>query len=196
MHRVAHTVFFVGKPGCGKGTQAKRLAEVTGWPMFSSGGLLRALEEEDTPIGRRLKKQLAEGTLSPHWLAMYLYLKSLFSIDTKQSAIFDGFNRKVPEAELIVDSLSWLERSFSIILIKISDEEAHRRIEGRSQGGARSDDHVVAERLAAFYEHTEPAIEIFRDAGVLLEIDGEQSPEAVFAAVKRALALELAPQSA
>lgn len=188
MHEI-RTIFFVGKPGCGKGTQAKLLAEKTGWPMFSSGKLLRKLEEEPTPIGRRLKAQLAAGTLSPHWLAMYLYLQSLFSIPADQSAIFDGFNRKVPEAELIIDSLSWLERSFSIVNIAISDEEVHRRIEGRKQGEARSDDEAVAARLEAYYEHTEPAIEIFRDADALIDIDGERAPEVIAADILAALKL-------
>src|SRR3989344_1712249 len=101
----ARTIFFLGKPGCGKGTQAKMLAEHAGWPMFASGKLLRELAREDAPVGKKLAEQLASGTLSPHWLAMHLYLKSLFSIPHGTSAIFDGFNRKIPEAELIIESL-------------------------------------------------------------------------------------------
>lgn len=186
----ARTVFFLGKPGCGKGTQARMLAEATGWPMFSSGKLFRELEKEDTPVGRKLKRELADGALSPHWFAMYLYLKSLFSVPDHSDAIFDGFNRKLPEAELVIDSLRWLERSFSIIHIRISDEEVHRRIDGRSKAESRSDDAAVAERLKEYYEYTEPAIELFRNAGVLIELDGERSPEAINADIRTALGLE------
>jgi len=187
------TIFFLGKPGCGKGTQAKMLAKATGWPMFSSGKLFRLLEQEDTPVGRKLKKELADGLLSPHWFAMYLYLKSLFSIPDRTSAIFDGFNRKIREAELIIESLQWLNRSFSIVHIAISDEEVHRRIDGRRKDEERSDDHVVVERLEEYYEHTAPAIELFRNAGVLIEIDGERTPEVIAKDIRTAL--QVAPRT-
>ena len=181
------TIFFLGKPGCGKGTQAKMLAEATGWPMFASGKLFRELEQEDTPVGHKLKQENEAGFLSPHWFAMYLYLKCLFSIPEGTNAIFDGFNRKIPEAELIIESLRWLERSFSIIHISISDEEAHRRIEGRKHVEGRMDDHAVEERLKEYREYTKPAIELFRNAGVLIEIDGEREREAIAEDVRAAL---------
>src|SRR3989344_1580794 len=183
------TIFFVGKPGCGKGTQAKMLAETTGWPGFSSGKLFRALEAEDTPVGQNLKRENEAGLLSPHWFAMYLYLQSLFSIPEGQSAIFDGFNRKVPEAELIISSLTWLGRPFSIIYVAISDEEVHQRIEGRQHVEGRADDHAVEERMKEYYAHTAAAIALFRDAGVLVEIDGSPEPETIAADIRRALDL-------
>ena len=185
----ARTIFFLGKPGCGKGTQANLLAEATLWPIFSSGKLFRELEREATPVARKLKQENEAGLLSPHWFAMYLYLKSLFSIPDGASAIFDGFNRKIPEAELIISSLQWLDRSFSIIHIVISDEEVHTRIEGRRHVEGRVDDHAVEERLKEYREHTEPAIELFRNAGVLIEIDGNRGREAIAADIKTALGI-------
>ena len=176
--RENRTIFFVGKPGCGKGTQAKLLAEHTGWPVFASGKLFREIAAEDTPVGKKVKVENDAGILQPHWFAMYLYLKSLFSIPDDRGAIFDGFNRKVPEAELIISSLTWLDRPFSIVYINISDEEAHRRLESRKHISGRADDHVVEERLKEYKLHTEPAIQTFRDAGVLVEINGAQSQEA------------------
>lgn len=183
------TIFFVGKPGCGKGTQAKMLAEATGWPVFASGRLFRELGAEDTQAGHKLKRDQDAGMLQPHWFAMYLYLKSLFSVKEGQSVIFDGFNRKVPEAELIVESLAWLERPFVVINIVISDEEAHRRIEKRKETSGRSDEHAVAERLKEYYAYTVKAIALFRDAGALTDIDGERPIEAIAADIRAALKL-------
>ena len=183
------TVFFVGKPGCGKGTQAALLGEETDWPVFASGHLFREITKEDTPVGRLVKRENDTGMLQPHWFAMYLYLKSLFSLKEGQSVIFDGFNRKVPEAELIIDSLTWLGRPFKVINIVISDEEAHKRIDKRRETSGRTDDHVAAERLTEFYEHTVKAIALFRDAGALLDIDGERPVEAIAADSKVALKL-------
>ncbi|HEY4522751.1 MAG TPA: nucleoside monophosphate kinase [Candidatus Paceibacterota bacterium] len=183
------TIFFVGKPGCGKGTQAKLLGEETGWPIFISGALFRALEAEDTPVGRRLKKENEAGFLSPHWFAMYLYLKSLFAIPEGASAIFDGFNRKIEEAELNISSLAWLGRPFTVINVIISDEEVGRRLEGRRKVSGRADDHAVEERLKEYYEFTVKAIALFRDVGALIDIDGERSVEAIAVDIKKALEL-------
>ncbi|HVW82941.1 MAG TPA: nucleoside monophosphate kinase [Candidatus Paceibacterota bacterium] len=186
------TIFFVGKPGCGKGTQAKLLAEKTGWPMFSSGNLFRELEKENTPVGHKLREENQKGFLSPHWFAMYLYLKTLFSVPGTSSVIFDGFNRKVPEAELIVDSLKWLGRPFQIINIKVSDETMQARLAKRHETSGRADDapEIFPERLAEYKKFTEPAIELFRREGVLIEIDGEKTPEEIAQSIRRALNLK------
>jgi adenylate kinase len=181
------TIFFVGKPGCGKGTQAKLLSELTGWPVFGSGKLFRELAAEDTAVGHKLKRENDAGNLQPHWFAMYLYLKSLFSVKEGVNVIFDGFNRKLPEAELIISSLKWLERPFSVVHIEVSDDEVRRRLAERGKTSGRADDQAVDERMKEFHEHTEPAIRLFREAGVLLDVDGEQEPAAILAVVKEKL---------
>lgn len=173
------TIFFIGKPGCGKGTQAKLLSEKTGWQVISAGSQFRALAAEDTPVGRKIKSEINVGDLAPHWFAMYLYLKALFSIGTEANIIFDGFNRKVPEAELAISSLKWLERSFVVINIAVSDTEVVRRLAGRKVVEGRADDNVVEERLKEYREYTEPAIELFRQEGALIEVNGEQAPEEI-----------------
>ena len=185
------TVFFIGKPGSGKGTQAKLLAERTGWHVLASGAQFRAIAEEDTLVGRKVKKELAEGILMPPWFAMYLYQKALFSIPENASVIFDGFNRKVAEAELNIASLEWIGRPFQVVNIDVSDQEVRHRLEGRAQTSGRSDDRqdVVEERLDEYQEHTMKALEIFRAKGVLIDINGEQAPDVVAADVAKALGL-------
>ncbi|MFM2331124.1 MAG: adenylate kinase, partial [Candidatus Parcubacteria bacterium] len=94
-------------------------------------------------------------------------------------AIFDGFNRKVPEAELIVDSLRWLGRPFTVLNIQVSDESVLKRLALRKGVEGRADDSAVAKRLEEYKKHTEPVLDIFRKAGVLVEIDGEPTPEEI-----------------
>lgn len=185
------TVFFIGKPGSGKGTQAKILAQRTGWTILASGAQFRAIAEEDTVVGRRMKKELAEGLLAPHWFAMYLYQRALFSVPETESIIFDGFNRKVPEAELNIATLEWIGRSFQVVNIDVSDDEVRNRLEGRAKTSGRSDDHqdVVEERLEEYQEHTVKALELFRKKGVLIDIDGSASPEEVTESVQKALGI-------
>ena len=184
-----HTVFFIGKPGCGKGTQAKFLAEKTGWEVISAGKQFRSISAEDTPVGRKVKSEIDIGVLAPHWFAMYLYLKALFGVGDTTSIIFDGFNRKVAEAELVIDSLKWLGRPFIVIEIKVSDEEVRRRLAGRKEIEGRADDSAVDERIREYREYTEPVIDVFRRAGTLVEINGEQSPEAIAANIQEVLGI-------
>jgi adenylate kinase len=183
------TVFFVGKPGCGKGTQAKLLSQETGWPNISAGKQFRGIATEDTVLGHKVKTEIESGALMPHWFAMYLYQKALFSVAEDSGVIFDGFNRKVPEAELIIASLSWLSRPFKVVNLVVSDEVVRRRLVVRKETDGRADDAVVEERLREYREHTEASIELFRKHGNLVEINGEQEPEQIARDIKIHLGL-------
>lgn len=186
------TVFFIGKPGSGKGTQAKRLAEKTGWTILASGAQFREIAKEDTVVGRKINAELDQGLLAPHWFAMYLYQRALFSVPEDTNIIFDGFNRKVAEAELNIATLQWVGRPFTVLNIEVSDDEVRRRLEGRAQTDGRGDDHqnAVEERLDEYQTHTMKAIEIFKNLGVLIDINGTQTPDEVFEDVVRALHLD------
>jgi adenylate kinase len=183
------TIFFIGKPGCGKGTQAKLLSEKTGWRVISSGEQFRAIAGEDTPVGHKVKSEIDAGALAPHWFAMYLYLKALFSVSAEEGVIFDGFNRKIPEANLAIDALRWLGRPFTVLEVHVSDEEVRRRITLRKEVEGRADDSAVDERLREYAEYTEPAIDIFRKEGELIEVNGEQTREAIAEDICKALGL-------
>lgn len=182
------TVFFLGKPGSGKGTQAKLLAAHTGWKVFGSGDQFRAIAQEDSPAGNKTRAEMDQGLLSPPWFVEYLYLKTLFSIPENESVIFDGFNRKIEEANLIFESSAFLSRPFTVFHIAVSDEEVHRRLDGR-KGEGRADDHFVQVRLDEYARYTKAALARFKERGVCIDIDGQRSPEAIAEDVRRALTL-------
>ncbi|MFA6278588.1 MAG: nucleoside monophosphate kinase [Candidatus Paceibacterota bacterium] len=186
------TIFFIGKPGCGKDDQSKFLSEKTGWRILSSGDGFRAIAAEDTPVGRKMKAEIDAGLLAPHWFAVYLFLKNLFSLAEDESIIFDGFSRKLPEAELAVEALSWLNRSFSVLYLKVSDEEIKKRISLRKEIQGRVDDtgSIVDERLKEYYANTEPVVEMFREKGMLIEIDGERAREPIAEDILKVLNLQ------
>lgn len=184
------TIFFLGKPGCGKGTQAKLLSERTGWTAMSSGSQFRAIATEDTQLGRKVKDEITAGLLMPDWFAMYLYLKALFALGEQESVIFDGFGRKEPEAKLDIDSHVWLGRPMTVINLSISDETMRARIQNRSKTEVRADDAAVEKRMAEYRTYTDPALQIFRDEGLLIDIDGEQTPEKIAEDVRKALNIQ------
>lgn len=185
----SHTIFFIGKPGCGKGDQTKMLSAKTGWKILSSGDGFRAIATEDTPVGRKMKSEMNAGLLAPHWFAAYLFLKNLFSLSEDESVIFDGFSRKLPEAELAVESLGWINRPFVALHLKVSDEEIKHRIELRKEKEGRADDNAVDERLKEYRTYTEPVIEMFREKGMLIEIDGERAREPIADDIYKALGI-------
>lgn len=182
-----NTIFFMGKPGCGKDTQAELLSKATGWPVISAGDQFRALAAADTLLGQKVKAKMETGGLVPDWLAMHLYLKSLFELPEDASIIFDGFSRELSQAKLISKSLRWLERQYTGVLITVSDSSVRTRLSKRRETSGRADDSAVEARLAEFYAHTEPAIQLFRNEGNLIEVDGEPSPEEIAAEVRKAL---------
>ena len=183
------TIFLVGKPGSGKGDQGKLLAKTTGWNIITPGEQFRTMATEDTPVGRKVRKEMNAGLLLPYWLAEYLFLKNIFSLKSDESIILDGFGRKAPEAEFMIESLAWLERPFSVVHLKVSDEEIKHRLSLRKEIEARADDNAVDERLKEYREYTDPAIEVFRKAGVLIEIDGERAREPIAEDIRTALGL-------
>lgn len=183
------TIFFLGKPGSGKGTQAKRLAAKTGWPMYGSGDQFRAIAKEDTPAGRKTRLEIDQGLLSPPWFVEYLYLKTLFAIPSETTAIFDGFNRKVEEANLIFAASELLKRSFVVLNIDVSNEEVHRRLDTRKNESGRADDHFVQVRLEEYERYTKKALEVFRNGGACIDINGERTPDEVAEDISKAIGL-------
>lgn len=183
------TIFFVGKPGSGKGDQAKLLAKATGWKVITPGEQFRAMAAEDTPVGVKVEEEMSAGLLLPYWLAEYLFLKNIFSLKGDESIILDGFGRKVPEAEFIIESLAWLGRPFTVVHLKVSDEEIKHRIALRKEIEARADDNAVDERLKEYRLHTDLAIEKFRESGNLIEIDGERAREPIAEDIRKVLGL-------
>lgn len=186
-----HTIFFIGKPGSGKDTQAALLSHKTGWPVVAASSEIRKLAEAGTPIGKKIKETIESGSLTPAWMPGYLFIKTLFSTESEGSIIFTGFNRRVIEAELVIDSLTWLERPFTVFHLHTSDDEVRKRLALRKEKEGRADDHdhIVDKRFEEYYKNTEPTIALFKNAGVLIEIDGEEAPEKIAQDVRQALHL-------
>ena len=180
-------VFFIGKPGCGKGTQAELLSELTGWPVSVTSGGLREIVATGGTAGHKLQETMDAGLLTPYWVASYVYLKTLFTIPEDGTVIFDGTIRTVPETEIVIESLKWLERPFHIFYLHVPDEEVHKRINLRKEKEGRTDDHVVGKRLEVYYAETEGAINLLRETGMLTDIDGHRPIEVIAEDVRRIL---------
>jgi adenylate kinase len=96
-------IILVGAPGSGKGTQAKRIAEILGVPHLSTGDLLRQNVSCGTELGRQAKQTMERGDLVPDELVYGMVAERLKLADCLSGCIFDGFPRTVAQA-------GWLDR--------------------------------------------------------------------------------------
>jgi len=205
---MANIVVLLGAPGAGKGTQAIRLGKARSLPHVSTGDLLRDNMKRGTPLGLQAKGYMEQGALVPDALVLDMLAARVAAPDCAAGYVLDGFPRTEVQARALEDRLRG--QQVTVVNLEVSDESIVRRAAGRlscKQCGAvfhrdsappkkagtcdtcggelftRSDDSapVVRERLRVYREKTAPLVAFYRERGVLETIDGEQSPDAVFA---------------
>ena len=98
--RVNITVF-LGAPGSGKGTQAKRLAQSHGFIHFSTGDMLRSAIQAGSDVGKKAKVYIDKGELVPDSVMIELIESSLGKLAPTSKVLLDGFPRTVPQAEAL-----------------------------------------------------------------------------------------------
>lgn len=178
----------LGPQGSGKGTQAKRLAARHGIAHVATGDILRAAVAARTELGQRVAPILERGDLVPDDLMVDLIRERLRNED---GFVLDGFPRTLPQAEALDAMLAEIGKPLdAVLLLAVSDDVARERMRGRALAEGRSDDtpQVIENRLRLYHELTEPVVERYRAAGLLLEVDGERTVEEVEEAIERVLA--------
>lgn len=183
------TISFLGRSGCGKGTQAELLLKDLGDGLYiSSGELLRHLAEQKTEVGIKVKEILNSGMLAPEQVVTPLWLNEIaYKLDNGRPLVIDGFPRKINEAHQLDDILRFIERldDFKIILVDVSPEEALHRLKLR----ARPDDldEAIKKRLSFYDEEVVQVVDHYRQLGKIIEINGEQTVENVYKDIRSAL---------
>ena len=178
---IAHTYVFMGKPGSGKGTQARLLADNLGMALFNTSTELRTVADRNPHIDEKIETMMAAGTLVPYWLASFLWQRKLVSLSPDERLVIEGAVRVAEEARLFHDAMQWLERPYTVIELQVSDDSLRTRIQKRAGIEGRSDDAAVVleERLREYREQTLPSINFFDRSGALLRIDGEPSIDVI-----------------
>lgn len=120
----------LGPPGCGKGTQAKRLVERFGLTHLSTGDILRDAVSKGTEIGLRAKAIMASGKLVDDDTVNGIVFARLR--DEKTDVLFDGYPRTLQQAEALGTflSLQGLELGF-VLDVEVPQEALEARVVGR-----------------------------------------------------------------
>ncbi|HOZ03175.1 MAG TPA: nucleoside monophosphate kinase [Candidatus Woesebacteria bacterium] len=175
-------LILIGIQGAGKSTQGNMLAEKFQVPYLSSGHIFREMAKEKTKLGRWLKETLNAGALVPDTTTLEVVLTYLEKPEYANGYILDGFPRTVTQAQAFNGEVD------KVIYLKVSDKEALWRISGRND--VREDEtlQAIRNRIALFHELTEPVVQYYRSQSKLIEIDGEQTVDDVFAEIVEELA--------
>jgi len=205
---LGRAVIFLGPPGAGKGTQAKQIAQEYGVPHISTGDMFREHVSRGTPLGLRAKAIMERGELVPDDLVLSMVEERISRLDCADGFILDGFPRTLPQAQRLDEILGRCKVQPLVVHFVVDQNQLIRRLTGRRTCGIcgeiynvydhppkmagrcdrdggelvqRPDDReeVIAERLAAYERQTRPLVDYYRGRGVLQDVDGMASPEAV-----------------
>jgi adenylate kinase len=200
-------VIFIGPPGCGKGTQAGLLVEKLGFASFSAGDELRKEIASGSDLGQEISKICDAGGLVPDDVVNTM-AKKFIDTASGDRLLFDGFPRKVPQAEFLRDAIPghWPVCACSF---RIDDELVIERIlcrfscakcgyiynsktrmptvEGKcdfcgsTDFTRRNDDNEesMRQRLNNYKTVTNPMLALFSELGILHEVDASCEVPAV-----------------
>jgi adenylate kinase len=179
-------LLLIGAPGGGKGTQGDALASLYGIQHISSGDVLRAEARADTPVGREVAAFQRRGDLVPDRIVFDLLIPVVAAAAARGGYVLDGFPRTVPQAIEAFEVAQQLEFTLdAAVYLTVPESVLLQRLLAR----ARADDtaEVIRHRLEVFAETTSPLIAYYRDRGVLVEVNGDQPPEAITAEIQARL---------
>ena len=193
-------IIILGPQASGKGTQARLLSGNLGFFYFESGDFWREKAKSDPRIDEIINKK---GELLPDEETFSLvrdFLKK--KAPPSDNLLLDGYPRSLKQYELLKNWLSQEGKKIDLaILLKISDEEAVRRLsarvvcekcgtvynlitnpppDGKCKCGGnlvqRPDDQpeAIKRRLEAYHRVTAPLTNVLKKEGILVEVDGER----------------------
>lgn len=203
-------IIMLGAPGAGKGTQAKKIAEKYQIPHISTGDIFRANIKGGTELGMKAKSYMDQGGLVPDDITIGMLLNRIKEADCADGYVLDGFPRTIPQAESLSKALNEMGESMDYAIdVDVPDENIINRMAGRraclacgatyhivynppKQEGIcdvcgeklvlRDDDkpETVQKRLGVYHEQTQPLIEYYGKAGILVTVDGTKDLNEVF----------------
>lgn len=183
------TFIFIGRSGCGKGTQAILLREHLKKqnPKADIFYLETGARFRQFISGKNYSSQLSSeayiaGDRQPDFLAIFIWSQVLIeNLKGGEHLIIDGTPRSLDEAKILDTALSFYGRKNPIVIyLNISIEAAIERLRARKRADDKDDD-KNDKRLNWFETDVYPAIHFLKNNPHyrFLEIDGENSPEEI-----------------
>lgn len=183
-------LLIVGPPGAGKGTQSARLLETFSIPAIATGDIFRKNIKEETPLGVEVKAIVDAGDYVPDSLTNALVTSRLEEEDALEGFLLDGYPRTLEQVSYLDDLLAAKGQSLDAVIQLVADqEEVVARLRKRAIEQGRTDDteDAIRHRQQVYGRETTPLIAVYRDRGLLIEVDGLGEIDDVSSRISEAL---------
>ncbi len=182
-----------GPQGSGKGTQSRLLCQAHDYVHISIGDIFRWHMAHHTKLAARIQRIMTSGHLVPDEIVEKVVRERLEIHDWNYGFVLDGFPRTRPQAEYLFENWD-VSR---VIYLDVPDEIVFDRVMQRAKQGLgsgftkRADDNpdTLKVRLDEYYRKTKPLLELYRQKGLLLTVDGTRPISQVYTEVSRSLGL-------
>ena len=168
-------ILIMGPPGAGKGTQAVGLAQRIGGAHISTGDIFRENVAQETELGKSAKQYMEAGKYVPDEVTNAMVRDRLSQPDA-ESFVLDGYPRtadQVGELDSILADLG--AKLDGVLLLVVEDrEELVQRMIKRAETSGRADDteEVIRHRQDVYNQETAALVPIYRERGLLREVNG------------------------
>ncbi len=183
-------LLIMGPPGAGKGTQAARIGERYGIPAISTGDIFRALQSAETPLAQQVREIMASGGYVSDEITNQIVADRLAESDCDPGFLLDGYPRTLAQVETLDAALAEGGRPLDAVVSLLADtDEVVTRLLKRAEVSGRSDDNeeTIRIRQQVYADQTAPLLEVYRERGLLVEVDGlgdiDEVSDRVFAAL-------------
>ena len=150
-------IILFGAPGCGKGTQAARLAAHYDLHHISTGEVIRSEIKRGTELGKSMEDYISRGELAPDSIVVEM-VRDYMRTHSDKGCIFDGFPRTTAQAEIFDTMLDEIGSKVDVMVyMDVPEEELVKRILLRGKDSGRADDaseEIIRNRIDIYCEHT------------------------------------------
>jgi adenylate kinase len=168
-------LILMGPPGAGKGTQAKYVADHFGVPAISTGDIFRANVSQGTDLGVQAKRYMDAGEYVPDEITNLMVRNRIDEPDAEPGFLLDGYPRTLAQVEELDRMIEHTgHRLDAVVVLTVDSEEVVQRLLQRASTEGRADDteDVIRRRQEIYGEETEPLIAVYRERGLVHEING------------------------
>ena len=187
---VPQTLIFIGRSGCGKGTQSELLHKYIDEHdsekhlifYLETGARFREFINKETFTSKMARRVMEEGGRQPDFLAVLMWGNIVAeNFTNEEHLIIDGTPRSVAEATVLDTAIKFYNRKDpTVIYLNVSNKWSTNHLKRRG----RADDlrpEEIETRLKWFDKDVAPALEYLKNQPSyrFVEINGEQTIEKV-----------------
>ncbi len=168
-------IILMGPPGAGKGTQAQVVAERYSIPAISTGDIFRKNVSEGTELGVQAQRFMDAGEYVPDELTNLMVRNRIDEPDADRGFLLDGYPRTLAQVEELDGMIKHTGHVLdAVVVLTVDKEELVQRLLQRAATEGRADDteDVVRRRYEVYDDQTAPLIDVYRDRGLMIEVDG------------------------